>query len=595
MLSSQDRRPVVLATIMISDQMATLTDQEGEFFFQLSTSNREVTLVFQESTHRQVEVVLDVKHFSVRELVVVMEYIDTIERIGRLQDGFSIHLSDEEVARDHGVNVSLSVPRNSLIIRQTSYDYPGSGHVLHSLYPSGVKPDFSSVGLRQMIYRDSNGADFTIQSFVIGSLEIVDDTGHPLALKLGHSAMLSISLKFDSVVAQEQVSNIHLFTFVDSESRWLDFGKVSVESVRSSVDQLATWAVLKGKLRVLGSLWAIGLPVRVSCHVKTRVFQSDNDIELVGEAVGVEQSDERFKRPTYYHYSATTRMGVGACLKTVCSLGGLLSINDHYDGNDYTLIEAIPPNIAMGVVMGNKDQIMFYLSDKSQVAIGGETPYYPSEEACIQSMELGTSSFNFTRNSSSVSSVVPSLLPQQSVESLDGSGEYCFVKVAIYDCAPYSDVKTLSYQVDNHDMLLAMHTDVSLPGPIDQSHPSSPGHSCQVDGIAQLRASCIEYTCGSEVHVSVTSRESTTLNSEPKTCRYWSANSNVPRSLHPSSNMNVFHFVDGGERNADLSGLYHHSSSRDLALMRCKSGNSEEPSNRLDPYEGSAVTFTCQF
>ena len=55
-----------------------------------------------------------------------------------------------------------------------------------------------------MIYRDSKGADFAIHAFVVGSLKIVDDTGHPLALKQGHVAMLSISLKFDSVVLKLQ-------------------------------------------------------------------------------------------------------------------------------------------------------------------------------------------------------------------------------------------------------------------------------------------------------------------------------------------------------------------------------------------------------
>ena len=82
---------------MISNQIATLTDQEGQFFFQLSTSNREVTLVFQESEHRRLEVVVDIKHFSTQELVIVMEYIETIQKIERLKDGFAVHLSDEEM------------------------------------------------------------------------------------------------------------------------------------------------------------------------------------------------------------------------------------------------------------------------------------------------------------------------------------------------------------------------------------------------------------------------------------------------------------------------------------------------------------------
>ena len=135
-LSSQDRKPVVLATIMISNQIATLTDQEGQFFFPLSTSNREVILVFQESAHRRLELIVDIKHFSTKELVIVMEHIETIQRIEKLQDSFSVHLSDEQMVRDHGVNVSLSVNQNSLVTQTTLSDYVSSGHVLHSLYPA---------------------------------------------------------------------------------------------------------------------------------------------------------------------------------------------------------------------------------------------------------------------------------------------------------------------------------------------------------------------------------------------------------------------------------------------------------------------------
>ena len=95
--------------------------------------------------------------------------------------------------------------------------------------------------------------------------------------------------------------------------------------------------------------------------------------------------------------------------------------------------------------------------------------------------------------------------------------------------------------------------------------------------------------------MTVNSRQSddTSMNLETKSCRYWSSNSNVPWSLHPSSNMKVFHLVDKGEKYDN--GLYHSSSSRDLALMQCKSGDIEEPSNIIDPYKGTAVTFTCRY
>ena len=594
-----DNKPIMLVAIMIADEIATFTDQSGHFYFQLTTSNRKVTLSFQESMHRQVEVTVDIQHFSSSEVVVVMEHIEKIQRIDRLQDGLFVQLNDQVVVRTHGVNVSLSMPPNSLVTRHTFNNYIGSGHVLHSLYHTGVKPEFTSMGLRQMIYRDSKGAEFTIQSFLIGSLEIIDDMGHPLTLKQGRVLTLSIFLKFDGLILKEQLSNIHLFTYVDAESRWLDFGKLTAVSVTSSSDKLETWVVFLGKLRILGSLWAIGLPIRVSCYVKTRVFQSETDKELLGQTVSVEQSDQSFKRPTYYHYSAPTMAGIGACLKSVCALGGLISLSDIIIGADYIVSEATPPSVSTGVVMGSNDQIMFYLLDKSQIGVGGETPYFLTEEACMQNIQAKTGYFEFTQNSTSPSIVMPSLLPPVhqlgTISNSDLPKEYCFVKVAIYDCSPYSDVKALSYNSEDHSVLISMHTDVAVPLSAEESHQAMTGYACQSHSVAQLRASCVEYTCKGEVHVTVNSRQSNNvgMNLEPKSCRYWSSNSNVPWSLHPSSSMKVFHFVDKSEKYDN--GLYHSSTSRELALMQCKSGDIEEPSNVIDPYKGTAVTFTCQY
>ena len=603
-LSSVDHKPVVLVAIMIADEIATFTDQSGRFYFQLTTNNRRVTLSFQEARHRQVEVTVDIQHDSSPDLVVVMEKIQTVKKIDRLQDGISVKINDQDMVRDYGVNMSLTVTPNSLITANTFNTYLGSGCVLHSLYHTGVKPEFTSKGLREMIYRDSKGAEFTIQSFLIGSLEIVDDVGHPLTLKQGRVVTLSIAMKFEGFVKKELASKIHLFAFSDLESRWLDFGKLIIISMSSNSDKIETWVTFKGKLRIFGSLWAIGLPVRVSCCVKTRVYQSETGQELLSQSVTVEQSDFSLKRPTYYRYSTTTSAGVGACLKAVCALGGLISLDDNIIGADYTVSEVTPPDVNTGVVMGNGDQIMFYLSDKSQIGVDGETPYYLTAEVCTRSSQVDTGFFVFTRNLSVPNSIAsPSLLPPvHQLKVLGDSGvqrEYCFVKVAIYDCAPYSDVKTLSYDAKDHSVLISMHADIATPLSIEERRLATTGHSCESDHVTPMRASCVEYTCKSDVHVSVSSRQNTygaaaaAVSTEPKTCRYWSSNSNVPRSLHPSSNMKVFHFVDKSE-NYD-SGLYRSSGSRDLALMQCKAGSFEEPSNVVDPYQGAAVTFTCQY
>ena len=220
----------------------------------------------------------------------------------------------------------------------------------------------------------------------------------------------------------------------------------------------------------------------------------------------------------------------------------------------------------------------------------------------MRDIQAKTGYFEFSQNSSSPSIVVPSLLsPLYHLEAVssnsDDPKEYCFVKVAIYDCALYSDIKALSYNSEDHSVLISMHTDVAIPPSAEESRQALTGYACQSHTVARLRASCVEYTCGSEVHVTVNSRQNinsdTTMNLEPKVCRYWSSNSNVPWSLHPSSNMKVFHFVDEAEKYDN--GLYRSSTNRHLALMQCKSGDIEEPSNVIDPYKGAAVTFTCQY
>ena len=59
---------------------------------------------------------------------------------------------------------------------------------------------------------------------------------------------------------------------------------------------------------------------------------------------------------SHYRYSAKTAPGVGACLRRVCSIGGMITIS----AESNAAINAIPPSIQNGIIMGNKDQIVFY-------------------------------------------------------------------------------------------------------------------------------------------------------------------------------------------------------------------------------------------
>ena len=170
------------------------------------------------------------------------------------------------------------------------------------------------------------------------------------------------------------------------------------------------------------------------------------------------------------------------------------------------VINAIPPSIQNVIIMGNKDQIVFYTTQKSPIV--------------------------------------------------------------------------LSYSTTSKRKVLSMNVDIAT------SHATI--DSCLTSQIAQLRASCVEFACGSDVHVTVQSRHGQT---ETKDCRYWSSSSSIPWNRPPSHNLTSFHFVDTG---LHYSSDVFQSSSHDLARMRCYSGDSEEPGSIIDPYRGTAVTFTCQ-
>ena len=82
-LSSLDRKPVVLATIMIRSEIATFTDQGGRFFFELTTSNRKVTFLFQEARHQHLEMTLNIHPSLAHELTVILKYIQLVEPVDK--------------------------------------------------------------------------------------------------------------------------------------------------------------------------------------------------------------------------------------------------------------------------------------------------------------------------------------------------------------------------------------------------------------------------------------------------------------------------------------------------------------------------------
>ena len=75
---------------MIGSEIATFTDQGGRFFFELTTSNREVTLLFQEARHQQLEMMINIHPSLAHELTVILEYIQFVEPVDKIHQGFDM-------------------------------------------------------------------------------------------------------------------------------------------------------------------------------------------------------------------------------------------------------------------------------------------------------------------------------------------------------------------------------------------------------------------------------------------------------------------------------------------------------------------------
>lgn len=593
-LSSLDRNPVVLAAIMTGTEVATFTDMNGYFSFELSTNNGEIVLLIQEARHRHLEVNVDIRHSNSPDINIILEHIDIVQVVDKLHPGFTLELRHREVVINPGLTASLEFMPNSLVNPQTLDVYNGPGQLLYSLYSSGNTPDFTSKALKQMVYVDSKGVEFSIQSYVICTMEVVGENGYPLDLRFGTPIALKITLKFDKNIVESDVSNLHLFVYSKTKSHWLDHGRVGITSIKHEDKEYGTYVTIQQTLREISPLWAVGFPVRISCYIKafvTNIISSNQD--LIGATLSIEQADSTLNRPTFYQYSDTTTPGVGVCLKAVCSVGGIIYASVSSFEGTHDEVAAVSPEMDYGIVMGDKEHIMFYETDQSKDK-ATKTPYYLTEEACHSAIKEDKTHFEFTSNTYSATKLaipLPMLLPAPE----DGfrekaQNEFCFVKVSVYDCAPFTDIKVLSYSSKKHK-LLSMKTAV-VTGTFTQEEIDL----CQVSSVVPVRASCVEYICGSDIHVAVQSRnhKSDTTESgrgDSMDCRYWSSNTAIKTNDHPSQTMLSFHIPDEG---TTLTGVYR-SSSANLALLQCKSGKVEAPGNSMDPEAGVAVTFTCLF
>lgn len=568
---------------MIETEVATFTNENGYFSFDLSTGNGDITLLFQETHHRMLKTIVNIRHSKSPEVNVVMERIQNTVTMEMLQLGTDVILKNDKM---ENVLVDLTVLPRSLVDQDTQAVYEGSGQLFYSLYNSKYRPEFTSDALNQMVYTDSKGVEFSLQSYVICSMEIVGESGH-LSLRKGLALNLKLTLNFDMNIDGTQVSNLHLFVYSKSTSRWTDRGKVGVTSIRKSDDGYGSTVIVQQTLRDVNSLWAIGRPARITCYVKAMVTSEYSRKELSDATLSLVQSDASLNTPTYYQYSVLSSPGVGGCLKAVCVLGGtlrvLVSENDR--------ITAVPPSVDVGMVMGDKEQIVFYDTNEGNV----QTPYYQSETECQKSEKLY---FEFTSNQSvqNIQYTPPIQLPltkhNHLTPQLSNQKVFCFAKVSVYDCAPLTEIKALSYSSFHHQQLLSMHTAVAMG--------TDNKNTCQSAEVVSVRTACVEFTCGTDVHVSVHSENhfvsyslESVLQKQSVDCRYWSSNWNIPSNQHPSDNMKSFHLSDVKSLPSS-SGVYR-SSNEQLALLQCMSGSVTAPASNMDSETGVAVTFTCLY
>ena len=591
-LSSLSRQPVVLAAVLLGTEVVTFTDQDGKFFFEVTTIEGGVSLLVQEVRHKQVQVDIDLRRSTIRrDVTIVMEYIEEVIVVEKIQLGIKLEMNTSEMT---GINGSILVPRNSLLAPHSYTVYHGPGHILQSLYHMDSRPDFTSDAIQSMVYSDSKGADFSIQSHVLGSLRIVGETGQTLNLKQGSQIVIKVSIWFDAILEASQVKGLHIFTYSDRGSDWKDNGRVRILSIQQF--SYRTLVTLHAKLRNSNLVWSIGFPSRISCYIKAKVFRLLSKQEQTDITIQLEQSMDNLDRPSFYLTSAKTAATGGVCLQAVCSLGGLVHIMDTgFGGKLYR--EAMYPTTEHAVMMDNNSQVMFYNVGKNLITNVSSTPYYQTHEQCISSGPEKTGFFTFLINSSSLKlKYTPSILtPIGTVltnNSLD-SGKYCYIKAAVYDCSHYADIQVLSYAQTNHSHLLSMSAKTLPPAALDNQIQDF--EDCSQSGVVELRASCLQYSCGSDVHISMTIRTAEEIQKPDATgerCRYWSSHPNLSGSIHLAHSMQSFHLTDSGVGDGSRGGLYR-AASRGLAIRQCQAGDATRPTKVMNPHKGIAVTFTC--
>ena len=561
-ISSATSRPVALATLMIGGETIGTSDLSGDFAATFKTTRSSFELTVMEPHHKLGNVEIRPGH---QDFTIVLETLQNRVDIERMDNAFTIPL-----ASTSKLGVEFSVPDHALIHSNSAQLYRGPGSVFHAVYETSNPPSFHTGALNNMVYVDSKGVSFGIEALVLGSLDVISDRGVQLRMYPGAFASISVNFSSSNIdFSAKQLQRLHLFTCSSSSGVygwWRDHGAVKMVTTNG------TQATVTGYLRHLVRFWAIGVPVRSECFVKVVGMETGSQMRVPGMHVIIQQYNIFQGIRTFARQLQTTSAN-GTCIRTACSGGGKIVTQS---------AEATNISIDHGLMWtDNFNEINFYIAEYEDEGKRAPSPYYKDRVSCEKAP--------FTHNTAFFFIVKPSPLSQSEM-ILDRDertlSRHCFIKVAIDDCLPETDVLSLSVREDT-GQLSALQVAVATD-PSGRDHPDD----CYSDVVTSLRSTCVEYTCGHTVRITVQNRPKT---AESKVCRFVGTSALFPSSVQSSSD--YFQFNDNKAFHSDgnrSTGLYS-SLGRRLALMACMSGDREHPVAKMEHSVGYGPVFTCQF
>lgn len=548
-LSSLNQDPVVLAAVLVSGVCVSVTDEEG-WFQALLPSPGDVE--FHEPNHRQLTITAppDQNH-----LTLTMEYIDAQVYLPQLDQSFAITLT---TARHGSTQVLLESSTAVFTSPHSSQVYSGPGLVLSSTH-HGL-PELNSPALTMPVYTDSLRARFAIFTLISGSLSVLSDEGTPLLIKPATHLTLMVSLTINTPSQQlmSEVNKLHIFSYSDKENLWIDKGKIK-PSVQSSSEHSSV-LVMRSKLSVLSSMWAIGVPVGISCYL--HLSSSSTTTARVSQFKPFMGLSVVFRQLVHMSSHST------ACLPAVCQLGGRIA----------SLTSQVhSPAMQYAIVLAR--ELIFYCNSRSHISSSSSSPYYPSQQTCASSTS-SIGQFKLTGFEMSSPTLPCPLHPHYySIVPLYYrplvTRKHCYIKVGVVSSRLQAQVRVESW----------LRGGVVMISEEELTNPNGGGGETSV---GSLTATCLPYTCGSAL--TITAHQSGTGESG---CVQWSVSPSLAISRHTRSSHSLLKFLDRSSlHNRVSSGLYS-SSSELLSIMRCHSGLPNKISLTTTTLTNLAATFVC--